>query len=137
LAQLSPPAHSRGSGNPERLARISRPVAGFPLPRGRAGDFIGVKYALALATTASILGVMPAQAQTYVHYTCRNGAQFELALFPDTKFAFVQLDGKSLQLPKFVSVTGTRYRKDGITLWIRGNRATLRRAGKKTECTAQ
>jgi membrane-bound inhibitor of C-type lysozyme len=60
-----------------------------------------------------------------------------LALFPDTKAAFLQLDGKSIRLPRFVSVTGTRYRKDGITLWIRSDRATLRRTGKRTECTAQ
>jgi len=49
----------------------------------------------------------------------------------------LQLDGKSVRLPQFVSVTGTRYRKDGITVWIKGDRATLRRAGKRIECTAR
>jgi membrane-bound inhibitor of C-type lysozyme len=92
---------------------------------------------LVLATLTAVSFVPPAQAQTYYHYVCRNGASFELALFPDTKAAFLQLDGKSIRLPRFVSVTGTRYRKDGITVWIRGDRATLRRAGKRTECTAQ
>ena len=92
---------------------------------------------LVLATLAAVLFAPPAQAQTYYHYVCRNGASFELALFPDTKAAFLQLDGKSIRLPRFLSVTGTRYRRDGITVWIRGNRATLRRAGKRTECTVR
>ena len=92
---------------------------------------------LVLVTLTAISFVPPAQAQTYHHYVCRNGASFELALFPDTKATFLQLDGKSIRLPRFVSVTGTRYRKDGVTVWIRGNRATLRRAGKRTECTVR
>jgi membrane-bound inhibitor of C-type lysozyme len=84
---------------------------------------------IALATAA--------QAQTYMSYRCENGARFEVTLFPDTKVAYVQLDGKSIALPKFVSVTGARYRKSGITFWFRGERATLRRAGVRTECKLQ
>jgi len=94
-------------------------------------------FRIVLAALTGVFLASLAQAQTYRHYTCRNGASFELALFPDTKATFLQLDGKSIRLPRFVSVTGTRYRKDGVTVWIRGNRATLRRAGKRTECTAQ
>jgi membrane-bound inhibitor of C-type lysozyme len=92
---------------------------------------------VAFSAVACELVALPAQAQTYTYYTCQNGAHFQLALFPGTKAAFLQLDGKSLRLPKFLSITGTRYRKNGITLWIRGERATLRRAGKRTECRAQ
>jgi membrane-bound inhibitor of C-type lysozyme len=105
---------------------------------------IGVRMAilrkgtlLALATAVSVVATVPARAQTFRHYTCRDGAQFELAFFPRTTDAFVQLDGKSLRLPRFVSITGTRYRVRGITLWIRGDRATLRRAGRRTECRVQ
>ena len=94
-------------------------------------------FTLTFAATAFVAVMLPAQAQTYTYYTCQNGASFELALFPGTKAAFLQLDGKSIRLPKFLSVTGARYRKNGITLWIRGDRATLRRAGKRTECRAQ
>ena len=78
-----------------------------------------------------------AQAQSYVHYECEGGASFELALFEGTKAAFLQVDGKSIRLPQFVSITGTRYRKDGITVWVKGARATLRRGGKRIECKAQ
>ena len=92
--------------------------------------------ALALGMACAVVAV-PAQAQSYFYYTCAGGAQFELAFFPDAKFAFLQLDGKSIQLPKTLSVTGTRYRKSGITVWIKGDRATLRRAGKRIECKVQ
>lgn len=95
----------------------------------RMGAALSALAALALAT--------PAHAQTYLRYECAGGAQFDVTLFPDTKAAFLQLDGKSLRLPQFISVTGTRYRKDGITFWIKGDRATLRRAGKRVECKAQ
>jgi membrane-bound inhibitor of C-type lysozyme len=92
------------------------------------------KRALLSATLLAVALSAPARAQSYVHYDCDGGAHFELATFPDTKAAFLQLDGKSIRLPQFVSVTGTRYRKDGITVWIKGDRATLRRAGKRIEC---
>jgi membrane-bound inhibitor of C-type lysozyme len=85
------------------------------------------------AEAAMALGA-PARAQSYVHYECEGGAHFELTLFSDTKAAFLQLDGKSIRLPQSVSITGTRYRKDGITVWVNGERATLRRAGKRIEC---
>jgi membrane-bound inhibitor of C-type lysozyme len=80
---------------------------------------------------------LPAGAQNYAHYECEGGASFELALFEGTKAAFLQVDGKSIRLPQFVSVTGTRYRKDGVTVWVNGERATLRRAGKRIECKVQ
>lgn len=93
--------------------------------------------ALATATATWLCAASPAHAQTYVQYQCAGGAHFELALYSDNKAAFIQIDGKSIRMPKSVSVTGTRYRKDGITVWIKGDRATLRRAGKRIECTRQ
>ena len=96
----------------------------------RTGIWLGLA-ALAIAFSA------PAQAQTYVHYECEGGTRFELALFDGTKAAFLQVDGKSIRLPQSGSITGTRYRKDGITVWTKGERATLRRAGKRIECKVQ
>jgi membrane-bound inhibitor of C-type lysozyme len=93
--------------------------------------------ALPLATVLATALSVSAQAQSYVHYQCEGGASFELALFEGTKAAFLQVDGKSIRLPQFVSITGTRYRKDGITVWVNGERATLRRAGKRIECREQ
>lgn len=93
--------------------------------------------ALPSATVVALTLTAPAHSQSYIHYECEGGAHFELALFPDTKAAFLQLDGKPLRLPQFVSVTGTRYRRNGITVWVKGERATLRRAGKRIECKVQ
>ena len=93
--------------------------------------------ALPLATVVAMAPGAPARSQSYVHYECEGGAHFELTLFGDTKAAFLQLDGKSIRLPQSVSVTGTRYRKDGVTVWVKGERATLRRAGKRIECKVQ
>jgi membrane-bound inhibitor of C-type lysozyme len=90
--------------------------------------------ALPLATVVAMALSAAARAQSYVHYECEGGAHFELTFFPDTKAAFLQLDGKSIRLPQSASITGTRYRKDGITVWVKGERATLRRAGKRIEC---
>jgi membrane-bound inhibitor of C-type lysozyme len=95
------------------------------------------KPTLLLAAMVSFAAVMPAQAQTFLHYTCQDGAEFEATLFPDTKAAFLQVDGKSLTLPKRVSVTGVRYAKDGVTFHVKGERATLKRLGKTHDCTAQ
>ena len=95
----------------------------------RTGAWLGLA---ALVLAMALSGA--AQAQTYVHYECEGGTSFELALFDGTKAAFLQVDGKSIKLPQSVSITGTRYRKDGITVWTKGERATLRRAGKRIEC---
>jgi len=94
----------------------------------RTGPWRGLA-ALPLVTVLTIALSGAAQAQNYVHYECEGGTSFELALFDGTKAAFLQVDGKSIRLPQSVSITGTRYRKDGITVWTKGERATLRRAG--------
>ena len=76
---------------------------------------------------------VPVQAQTYLHYRCESGTTFELTLFPDNQSAFLQVDGKSLQLPKSRLChgrdTAERHHRLG-----QGERATLRRAGKHIEC---
>jgi membrane-bound inhibitor of C-type lysozyme len=77
-----------------------------------------------------------ASAQTFLHFTCTGGAQFEAALFSDTRAVFLQLDGKSLRLPKRLAASGSRYSKGGVTLRIKGRTATLKRGGKALDCKA-
>jgi len=49
--------------------------------------------------------------------------------------AFLQLDGKSLTLPQRLSADGARYAKGGITFWIKGKGAQLKRPKSKwTQC---
>ena|ERR1051325_5316050 len=85
----------------------------------------------ALASVLLAAAAASAQAQTFYHYECKDGATFDVAFYPETKFAFLQFDGKSLQLPKRFSLTGQRFSKNGVTFRMkRDGQATIRRAGK-------
>jgi len=87
------------------------------------------RVVLTLAMRAS--GAMPTQAQTYYHYECKDGASFEVGFYPQTKAAFLQFDGKSMQLPRRFSFTSRRFSKDGTVFRMRkGGMATIKRAGK-------
>ena len=66
------------------------------------------RIVLTLAMLAT--GAMPAQAQTYYHYECKDGASFEVGFYPETKAAFLQFDGKPMQLPKRISLSGSARR---------------------------
>ena len=91
---------------------------------------------LALTLAVGFAGV--AQAQTYTHYECTDGASFEVAFYPETKAAFLQFDGKSLQLPKRLSLTSQRFSQNGVTFSMKsGGTATIRRAGKTSQCKVQ
>ena len=88
-----------------------------------------------LAAIVALGLAAPAQAQTYYHYECTDGANFEVGFYPETKFAYLQIDGKSLQLPKGFSLTSQRFAKAGVVLSIKsGGVATIRRAGKISQC---
>jgi membrane-bound inhibitor of C-type lysozyme len=88
-----------------------------------------------LAALGSLALVPPAGAQTYLQYTCADGARPEVAFVEKARAAYVQLDGKALILPQRLSASGARYKKSGVTLWIKGNEAQLKRPKKKwTQC---
>ena len=71
------------------------------------------------------------QAQTFYHYECKDGATFEVGFYPGTKDAYLQFDGKSLDLPKRFSLTSQRFSKNGVTFRMkRDGQATIKRAGK-------
>ena len=91
---------------------------------------------LPLAVALAAIGpIGAAQAQSYYHYECTDGSNFEVAFYPDTKAAFLQFDGKSLQLPKRFSLISQRFKKDGVSLALRGEgKAIIKRAGKTSEC---
>ena len=86
---------------------------------------------LVLAAAGWIALVTAAPAQTYYHYECTDGASFEVAFYPETKAAFLQFDGKSLQLPKRFSLTSQRFSKNGVTFAMKKNgAATIKRVGR-------
>ena len=83
----------------------------------------------------SLLLVSPSSAQTYLQYRCADGAQLSVAFVEKSKAAYVQLDGKAIILPQRLSASGARYAKSGVTFWIKGNDAQLKRPKKKwTQC---
>ena len=92
-----------------------------------------------LAFAVAAAGAASAEAQTYFHYECQDGASFEVALYPETKAAFLQFDGKSLQLPKRFSLISQRFSKSGVTFSMKRNgAATIKRAGKTSvDCQAK
>jgi len=90
---------------------------------------------------AVVAAAMPwptaALAQTFSTYQCRDGAQFVAAFYKGEKAVHLQLDGKSMRLPKRVAAIGTRYAKNDITLRIMKTTTTLQRGTRMTECTAK
>jgi membrane-bound inhibitor of C-type lysozyme len=90
-----------------------------------------------LAIAAALPWQTPALAQTLSTYQCRDGAQFVAAFYPGEKAVHLQLDGKTMRLPKRVAAIGTRYAKGDITLRVMKTGTTLQRGKRMTECTAK
>ncbi len=84
---------------------------------------------------AAVLG-QPASAQTFKTYHCDDGSEFVLALYQDSRTAYVQLDGKSLALKHRPAVVGSRYSGSGVSLHVTDKATTLRRGRLSTQCSA-
>jgi membrane-bound inhibitor of C-type lysozyme len=96
-------------------------------------DMLNWKIVLGLAFL--VADSLPAATQEFFSYTCADGSQLAAAFVPQSKSAFLQLDGKSLTLPQRISASGARYKKNGVTLWIKGKEAQLKRPKKRwTTC---
>ena len=79
-----------------------------------------------------------AQAQTFYRYECTDGANFEVAFYPETKAAYLQIDGKSLMLPKRFSLISQRFKQNGYSFAMRaGGKAIMKHAGKTSQCNVK
>ena len=79
-----------------------------------------------------------AQAQTHHHYECSDGASFEVAFYPETKAAYLQIDGKSLTLPKRFSLISQRFKTGNYSFAMRaGGKAIMKHGGKTSQCEAK
>src|SRR5262245_58591784 len=87
--------------------------------------------------TAILAGQLPAYAQTFSTYRCRDGSEFVTAFYEGDRRAHLQLDGKALTLPKRISVSGSRYAKGDVTLRITKTATTLKRGKQLTECSVK
>jgi hypothetical protein len=66
---------------------------------------------------AIVIGQSPVVAQTFLKYSCLDGSEFVMALFPGDRFAHLQLDGSRVAFTTPVSVwnslrEGRHYTKD-------------------------
>ena len=92
---------------------------------------------LALAIGA-VCPAAPANAQTHYHYQCTDGASFEVAFYPETKAAYLQIDGKSMMLPKRFSLISQRFKQNGYSFAMRsGGKAIMKHGGKTSQCNLQ
>jgi membrane-bound inhibitor of C-type lysozyme len=92
-----------------------------------------------IAALAFVLA-MPAGAfaDTYHHYDCSDGSSFEVAFYSDTKAAYLQIDGKSLVLPKRFSLLSQRFKQGGYSFAMRaGGKAIMKHGGKTSQCQAK
>ena len=93
---------------------------------------------LVVAMAGSIALAASAQAQPYYHYECTDGTAFEVALYPETKAAYLQIDGKSLTLPKRFSLISQRFKQGGYSFAMRsGGNAVMKHAGKTSQCSVK
>jgi membrane-bound inhibitor of C-type lysozyme len=80
-----------------------------------------------------------AKDRTHVHYTCADGTKLQVTFSPpSTSTGSVRLvyagSATEMTLPQALSADGGRYTQGDIEFWIKGNGATLTRAGKSTTC---
>jgi membrane-bound inhibitor of C-type lysozyme len=89
-------------------------------------------FAVAMAV---VIAQPPVLAQTFLTYSCHDGSESVVAFFLGDRFAYLQLDGKAMSLPRRLSMSGMRYAKGDITLRITKSITTLTRGRRSTECT--
>ena len=88
--------------------------------------------AAVLGTGAVILGAAPAGAQGFHTYHCADGTEFVVGFYPYDSRAFVQIDGRSITLPRRLTLSGTRYSSGDVTLKVpRTGAATIRHARRR------
>jgi hypothetical protein len=85
---------------------------------------------------AGCIGVV--QAQTFHNYQCTDGSHFQVAFYPETKAAYLQIDGQSLVLPKRFSLISQRFKQSGYSFAMRaGGKAIMKHGGKTSQCKVQ
>jgi membrane-bound inhibitor of C-type lysozyme len=98
---------------------------------------MGFGRVVAIGIAGSAALASPAAADNIAVYQCADGSQFALAFYEADTTARIQLNGKAVALPKRLSLSGTRYAANGITLRIGKDGTTLKHPGlPQTTCKA-
>ena len=86
-----------------------------------------------------LLWATAAHAQViFVSYECADGTPVSAAFYKGDNRMRLQFDGHAYALPQRLSASGARYAKSGVSFWIKGQEATLKRPKRKaTLCKAQ
>jgi membrane-bound inhibitor of C-type lysozyme len=93
---------------------------------------IGFAALCTLLTTSAYAQVI------FVNYQCADGTQAVAAFYQGDNRVRLQVDGQAHTLPQRLSASGARYSKSGVSLWVKGQEATLKRPKTKaTLCKAQ
>ena len=77
------------------------------------------------------LAAQPAGAQTFVSYLCADGTRISALFLKGERNMRMQLDGRALSLPQRLAASGARYAKGGVSFWVKGQEATLKRPRQK------
>mgnify|MGYP000868860812 CR=1 FL=1 len=92
---------------------------------------IGLTVLLLLAATAAHAQVI------FASYVCADGTNISAAFYKGDNRMRMQFDGHAYALPQRLSASGARYARGGVSFWIKGQEATLKRPKKKaTICKA-
>jgi membrane-bound inhibitor of C-type lysozyme len=99
---------------------------------------LGRTIMTALYLVGAATGAMT-QDRTPVHYTCMDGTKLQATFSPpSTSMGSVKLvyagSSTEMTLPQVISADGGRYTQGNVEFWIKGEGATLTRAGKSTTC---
>lgn len=86
-----------------------------------------------------VLWAVSAHAQViFVSYECADGTPVSAAFYKGDNRMRLQFDGHAYALPQRLAASGARYAKSGVSFWIKGQQATLKRPKRKaTLCKAQ
>lgn len=86
----------------------------------------------------SLIAAASAQQPIFATYTCDDGTPLSVVFFPKEKNMRMQMAGRAYSLPQRLSADGGRYAKSGVSFWVKGQQATLKRPKvKSTICRAQ
>jgi len=94
--------------------------------RFKPGKSCALTGLMAAGIAGSVALAVPAAADNFALYQCADGSQFALAFYEADTRAHIQLNGKSLSLPKRLSLSGARYSAGGVTLRIDKDTTTLK-----------
>lgn len=93
---------------------------------------------IGLTACFALLAASASAQVAFVNYQCADGTQAVAAFYKDDNRVRLQVDGQAHTLPQRLSASGARYSKSGVSLWVKGQEATLKRPkAKATLCKAQ